>query len=87
MEHLEVMVIVPKELFQDQTFLLFNIANNEETSLFLKAINTGWQTFPEQGGGGSGYIGSFLHVNLGVKKALWSSFKIVVKINWNSFYT
>ena len=56
MEHLEVMVIVPKELFQDQTFLLFNIANNEETSLFLKAINTGWQTFPEQGEGGPGIL-------------------------------
>ena len=56
MEHLEVMVIVPKKLFQDQTFLLFNIANNEETSLFLKAINTGWQPFQSRGEGGPGIL-------------------------------
>ena len=29
MEHLEVMVIVPKELFQDQTFLLFKQRRNK----------------------------------------------------------
>ena len=84
MEHLEVMVIVPKELFQDQTFLLFKQRRNK---FIPESHQHRLANISRARGGGSGYIGSFLHVNLGVKKALWSSFKIVVKINWNSFYT